>query len=125
MPTLDEIERSIEEAIGGAVLAKAGPDVAPLARPAPLEEGLAVRQHETGEIVAYVPKEQASDAKPIVYNGLVVGYYRDTEKGRYSTAFSPLDKRCTWWQCDAGEEWMNVFTKEGKAIGASLLRSSP
>ena len=121
--TLAEIERSIEEACGGAVLAKIGSDVAPLASPAPMEEGLPVRQHETGQIVAYVPKEQASGTTPVIYNGLVVGYYRDTEKGRYSAAFSRIYNRCTWWRCDAGEEWMNLFTKEGISEGPRLLRS--
>jgi len=121
---LAEIERSIEEACGAAVLAHiADSDVAPLAGLAPKTEGLPVRQHETGQIVAYVPKEQANGAKPVIYNGLVVGYYRDTEKGRYSALFSPVYRRCVWWRCDDGEEWMSLFSKDGVPEGSSLLRN--
>lgn len=113
MPTLDEIVAAAEARAGQIVTERAHAGVS---------GSLPIRQHKTGDIVAWVrPAHVAANARCVVLNGLVVGYYVDTTEGRFAPAFRGGEV-AMWLPVGAGEEWMCVFSEEGRYIGNVLLR---
>ena len=115
--TYESIVRSVYEARGAAAIAK-------MAAPDPHERDLPVRHHMTGQIVAYVQEDLAAGMVPVVLNGLVVGYYKDTDAGRLRPMFDG-GKVSRFVYCKPGEEWANRFGANGEQTGAFLVRKTP
>lgn len=113
--TYDAIVAEVEE-VRGLALVKSLSD--------PHRDDLPVRHHETGQIVAWVQSEFAAGMMPVVYNGFVVGYYKDTPNGR----LHPVFNNGKVWRlsgCRPGEEWGSEFTASGEQCGSFLVRTSP
>lgn len=110
MATFAEIEAALEEAACRDVLWW-------LANPDPHENDLPIRHHRTGQIVAYLPERERYGAKPVIRDGLVVGYYRDTPEGRQSVSFRGKGEFLGWCQTAPGELWMVVFNNDDDAVG--------
>lgn len=113
MPTLDEIETAVDEAMGRAVLDQ-------IASPDPHAHDRPIRHHETGQIVAWIPEASAVGLVPVIRRGLVVGYYKDTPRGRYAPAFCV--GLVLWVPIDGDEESMCVFHEDGSYRGNVTLR---
>lgn len=113
MPTLDEIERAMMEATGEAIAAR-------IANPGPRVVGLPIRQILTGQVVAWIPRNECQGVQPIIYNGLVAGYYRDTPNGRLRPVFLGAEFD-GWARVGPTEQWASVFTEDGVALGAWLV----
>lgn len=115
--TYEEIVRDVEEASGKAVLSR-------IVDSDPRERQLPIRHHESGAIMAYVQEADADGLQPVVLNGLVVGYYRDTPSGRIRPLFHD-DKVSRFVYSGPGEEWANRFAAYGKPKGSFLVRRTP
>ena len=81
MKTISDVVAALEAAKGREVMAKLSAPVDPH------EHDLPIRDYKTGAIVAWVPEKFADGLCPVVRNGLVVGYYKDTEEGSEFPAF--------------------------------------
>jgi hypothetical protein len=115
MATLREIEDAVAETLGKALLD-------PTTARDPHEGDLPIRQHETGRIVAWIPRECADGAKPVVHEGLVVGYYREYADGSRSFPMFLGHRFMGWWESNPRELWMSVFDAEGgDGCGSVLL----
>ena len=113
MPTRDEIERSIAEARGAAVLAR-------MTSPDPHEGALPIRHRDTAQIVAYVPAHMAEGLVPVVENGLVVGDFKETENGRQYPFFYGREV-LGWGDAKKDERWIPIFTEDGAHVCDVLL----
>lgn len=111
MSTLAGIAARMEQAAGKAIINH-------IANPDPRKDDLPIRQHVTGKIVAYLPARYASDARPVVRNGLAVGYMITSQGKTYHPFFLGTD--VLWAEVEAGEEWMVCFREDGTGGGGAV-----
>lgn len=111
MSPLDALERALEAKTGQRVIERVQ-----RGQLAPLRHGLPIRHHETGQIMAWVPDELADGMMPVAYNGLVVGYYRDTEKETLCPGFFVGGISLALMRCDLGARWMHTFNAAGEYL---------
>lgn len=90
----------------------------------PREHDLPIRDYRTGAIVAWVPERCAKGLLPVVRNGLVVGYYKDTVEGRIRPLFDG-ESVVRFVFSGKGEEHASVFSEYGKPEGSFLVRKTP
>lgn len=113
----DEIVAAVELARGTALLARRGEP------PDPHEHDLPIRHPKTGQIMAYIPAEHASGLQPVILHGLVVGYYKDTPRGRFRPVIRYDGTLAGFSSCAPGEEWSNDFTEDGESLGGTRIRT--
>lgn len=116
MSPIDALERALEAATGQRVIERVQRgELTPTLRDLP------IRHHETGQIVAWVPAKLADGMMPVVHNGLVVGYYRDTEKETLCPGFFIGGVALALVRCDLGARWMHTFNTVGDySLGVRL-----
>lgn len=115
--SLAQIVAEVEEARGRRVLER-------LANPGRPAGDLPIRHHRTGQIVAWIPEQSAIGLVPVILCGLVVGYYKDTNRGRIHPMFG-WGGALHFVYSAPGEEWANDFTEEGCPAGAFRVRKTP
>ena len=114
MKTISDVVAALEAAKGREVMAKLSAPVDPH------ERDLPIRDYRTGAIVAWVPEKFADGLLPVVYNGLVVGYYKDTPQGTLSPFFRH-NSMISFSLDPLGERWVQEFDKDGNWFTADLL----
>ena len=114
MKTISDVVAALEAAKGREVMAKLSAPVDPH------ERDLPIRDYRTGAIVAWVPEKFADGLLPVVYNGLVVGYYKDTPQGTLSPFFF-FFSMISFSLDPLGERWVQEFDNAGPRFTADLL----
>ena len=104
----------MDEAAGRAVLDR-------IANPDPHEGQLPIRHHITAQIVAWIPERFARECRPVVRNGLVVGYMRVTPEGEWQYPhFRGAELYC-WFSWKSGQESWPIFGDDGLFTGVCRL----
>lgn len=103
------------ELVGALEAAKGREVIASLtASPEERAGDLPVRDYKTGVIRAWIPAKDAVGMVPVVYNGLVVNWYRQHDDGREYPLF--VHRTMTVYVlCGSDELWIPLFEEDGSA----------